>query len=658
MKKALLIMSLMIVFLLTGCKDTEDPATTEQEKIAEYESSWGFDFLDEVPQAQRADAHPVADAFDGGDGSPENPYQIADADQLALLAQCINDPPESYDGAHYRDASYVLTADIVWNDTSDVDAWLEDAPAYAWEPIGMYEPFSGNFDGGGHSISGLYIVSAWQPGTTDVGNEPTFGLFGQLYGSTDQSCSVRNVNVTDSVYRIYNVAYEIGGIAGKASNTVIENCTFDGVMLCRGGNDAGGIVASTRNTEIRKCTFSGTLQGEAKVYTMAGIAADATGVTIEQCINKGTIVPSEDSNIGGIVAELMDATEFVSDKAEGDMTWTLEGHDVQKLTSVIDCTNYADLPYGGGIVGHLAAMRSNVAISGCINEGNIGSKGDSVSSAGGIVGSLSCYGDNPDINPGFLSYVEIQNCSNNGAIGGAEGSNLGGILGSVRSQDGATLTLSNCSNTGNVSGTEQLGGILGNLAMYSTSTVALDGCQNNADILGAEGGIGGLVGSACFVGNSTGRNFSCVGGSNTGAVSGSGYGVGGILGTSLEQKGTEGEIFQINGCTNSGVVTCVLPGIVGGVVGYLPGGGEELAVINCINSGRIFVSTPDGWTWSEVKPAYFAFAGGVAGAVQDTAQIDNCASTETPETEEENMSYILIGDQVGQRFDEDPVLGF
>lgn len=658
MKKALLIMSLMIVFLLTGCKDAEDPATTEQEKIAEYESSWGFDFLDEVPQAQRADAHPVADAFDGGDGSPENPYQIADADQLALLAQCINDPSENYDGAHYRDASYVLTADIVWNDTSDVDAWLEDAPAYAWEPIGMYEPFSGNFDGDGHSISGLYIVSAWQPGTTDGGNEPTFGLFGQLYGLTDQSCSVRNVNVTDSVYRIYNVAYEIGGIAGKASNTVIENCTFDGVMLCRGGNDAGGIVASTRNTEIRKCTFSGTLQGEAKVYTMAGIAADATGVTIEQCINKGTIVPSEDSNIGGIVAELIDATEFVSDKAEGDMSWTLEGHDVRKLTSVVDCTNYADLPYGGGIVGHLAAMRSDVEITGCVNEGDIGSDEDSVSIAGGIVGRLTCYGDDPETRPGFLSHVEFRNCSNSGAICAAAGSGFAGILGSAYSQEGATLILSNCTNSGVVSGTGQLGGILGNLAIYSTSTVALDGCQNDADIIGAEGGIGGLVGSACFVGSSTGRNFSCVGGSNTGVVSGSGYGVGGILGTSLEQQGAEGEEFLLVDCTNSGVVTCSLPGIAGGIVGYLPGGDEELEVTNCANSGKIFISTPDGWTWSDANPAYYAFAGGVAGAVQDTARIEGCVSTETPETEKENMPYILLGEQVGQRFNEDPILGF
>lgn len=351
MKKSLLIMSLAIMFLLSGCKDVKDPLATEQEKIAEYEASWGFDFLDEVPHAQRADAHPVADAFDGGNGSPEDPYQIADADQLALLAQCINDPPENYDEAkHYRNASYVLTADIVWNDTNDLNAWLEEAPAYVWEPIGIYEPFSGNFDGDGHSISGLYIASVWRPGTTDAGSEPVFGLFGKVhgsYGEDGQMCAVRNVNVTDSVYRVYNVAYEIGGIAGDASNAVVENCAFDGVILCRGGNDAGGIVALARDTEIRDCTFSGTLQGEGKVYAMAGITADATGVTIERCVNEGTILPTEDSSIGGIVAELLDATEFVSDKDEGDMSFTLVGHDVRKLTSVTDCINFANLPYGG-----------------------------------------------------------------------------------------------------------------------------------------------------------------------------------------------------------------------------------------------------------------------------------------------------------------------
>lgn len=47
----------------------------------------------------------VAEAYAGGDGTPENPYQIATSQQLALLAQQTNDGTGG-------DACYVLTANI------------------------------------------------------------------------------------------------------------------------------------------------------------------------------------------------------------------------------------------------------------------------------------------------------------------------------------------------------------------------------------------------------------------------------------------------------------------------------------------------------------------------------------------------------------------
>ena len=51
----------------------------------------------------------VAEAYDGGDGTPENPYQIATAEQLALLAQQTDDGTGG-------DACYVLTNDICLNE--------------------------------------------------------------------------------------------------------------------------------------------------------------------------------------------------------------------------------------------------------------------------------------------------------------------------------------------------------------------------------------------------------------------------------------------------------------------------------------------------------------------------------------------------------------
>ena len=38
----------------------------------------------------------VAEAYAGGDGTPENPYQIATAEQLAMLAQQTNNGTGGY----------------------------------------------------------------------------------------------------------------------------------------------------------------------------------------------------------------------------------------------------------------------------------------------------------------------------------------------------------------------------------------------------------------------------------------------------------------------------------------------------------------------------------------------------------------------------------
>ena len=64
----------------------------------------------------------IAEAYAGGDGTPENPYQIATAEQLALLAQQTNDGTGG-------NAYYVLTDNICLNENSDVNPVL-------WTPIG------------------------------------------------------------------------------------------------------------------------------------------------------------------------------------------------------------------------------------------------------------------------------------------------------------------------------------------------------------------------------------------------------------------------------------------------------------------------------------------------------------------------------------------
>lgn len=88
----------------------------------------------------------VATAFAGGTGTAEDPYQIANGAQLALMAETFE-----------KGAYYILVDDIMLNDVYNFEAWGTGAlrPLNPWTPI---EGFNANFDGKGKTIYGLYGI--------------------------------------------------------------------------------------------------------------------------------------------------------------------------------------------------------------------------------------------------------------------------------------------------------------------------------------------------------------------------------------------------------------------------------------------------------------------------------------------------------------------
>lgn len=75
-----------------------------------------------------------------GEGTASSPYQIGTAEDLQYLAAFVND---TYMNAKYGNAYYIQTADI-------------DMSGITWTPIGTENnPFSGNYNGGYCSITGL-----------------------------------------------------------------------------------------------------------------------------------------------------------------------------------------------------------------------------------------------------------------------------------------------------------------------------------------------------------------------------------------------------------------------------------------------------------------------------------------------------------------------
>ena len=228
-----------------------------------------------------------------GSGTKDDPYQISTAAQLKRFRNIVN-------GTGGQNACAVLTNDIVLNDgTFDANGTYTPGSSNTapeeWTPIGKYTdggnnntPYTGTFDGQGHTIKGLYVNSA---------SDDYVGLFGCLEGA-----AVRNLTVDGYVQGCDTV----GGIAGRASNAAIENCSNHCSVFGGSGSIIGGIAGfNIDGAKIIDCYNVGTIRDSDVAEARGGIVGYNKG-TISNCYNVGTISGSVN---GGEIVGVNSGTE-------------------------------------------------------------------------------------------------------------------------------------------------------------------------------------------------------------------------------------------------------------------------------------------------------------------------------------------------------------
>ena len=201
------------------------------------------------------DAYASADdaLFNGGDGSEENPYQIATAEQLMNMSQVYS-----------KDCHFILVCDIALSGNS--------------VPIGSSfgNAFSGVFDGGYRSITNFKCT------------EEEAGLFYDIASNA----VVKNLHVQVDI----DGRTCAGGIAVSNHGT-IQNCTVGGDVTVSGGHDmcVGGI-AGHNSGAIDRCTNEAYVHSTAseKVY-IGGIAGLDDGGRYTDCFNTGKVELKEGS---------------------------------------------------------------------------------------------------------------------------------------------------------------------------------------------------------------------------------------------------------------------------------------------------------------------------------------------------------------------------
>jgi hypothetical protein len=308
--------------------------------------------------------------YSGGTGEPNNPYQIATADDLITLGETAED----------YNMCFILTADI------DLDPNLPgrkvfDKAVIAPDADNAKEQFQGTsftglFDGNGHYISNLTIKG-----------RSYLGLFGQLgISKISRHKQIYNLGVVD--VNIIGSGSYIGGLVGSngpvnGPSGVVTSCYSIGSVS--GIAHIGGLVGDNNQFGlIINCYSKGKFRGNFFVGGLVGYNYS----DITSCFSTGIV--SSEYMTGGLVGENYYGT-------------------------ITQCYSYGPVDgnnYVGGLIG---SNNGNITL--CYSNGTVSGK----ENVGGLVG------ENYSFHMYYHDTRTVKQCYSTGTVSGEN--NVGGLVG-------------------------------------------------------------------------------------------------------------------------------------------------------------------------------------------------------------------------------------
>jgi filamentous hemagglutinin family protein len=294
--------------------------------------------------------------------------------------------------------NYALGSNI---DASATSGWNSGA---GFNPIGNSSaPFSGRFDGLGHTISNLTIN---RPTTDNVG----------LFGYTDWYSVIKNVGLIGGSI---DGQYSVGGLTGhNVGSTISNSYTTNNVS---GLGDVGGLVGSDWwSGEISNSYATGNVtgRGNASAYDrIGGVVGYIHFGTVSNSYATGSVTGTGDS-VGGLVGNNSYST-INNSYATGNVTgrFGVGGLIGADFGTVSNSYATGSVTGSGNWIGGLAGYRRGGSISNSYATGNVIGTGG-VSGAGSDIGGLVGQNDNGTISNSYA----------NGSVSGT-GSDIGGLVG-------------------------------------------------------------------------------------------------------------------------------------------------------------------------------------------------------------------------------------
>jgi LPXTG-motif cell wall-anchored protein len=363
-------------------------------------------------------------------------YTISTAEQLAGLAVLVNTGAAESGGApaDFSGMTITLGDDI-------------DLAGYDWTPIGTFvwaslvdlHPFSGTFDGNGHTISNMTVSDITKIGAGLFGYTTSAliedlgvvnctvagqGVAGGLAGLADENTSIHDCYTTGTVMVVYTEGADgyngemAGGLVGNygQSLSTIDGCHSSANV---GGDSLiGGLVGYSSAAHIMNSYATGDVMGDCEAFDLGGFIGGCDQSVIEHCYATGSVTAGGD--VGGFVGLAYsngDNNQIINCYATGGVTST-----------------YTDLDTGdeygwcaGGFIGYI----ESTDIYNCYSAGHVGyTAADEAYYIGGFVGD-------------FEGYSSFTDCFVDTQAAGREAEGNGGDGTSVPNEDITGLTTAN-----------------------------------------------------------------------------------------------------------------------------------------------------------------------------------------------------------------------
>ena len=272
---SLTLAGVMTAGLFTGCPWQQGGAASSASSSSSSSSSRPHydssdDDSDSDTSSSSSSSEPETDIPEGGYKVVEGTYHVYNADGLKAWAAEAGTEPST-------------------NCTLEADITLTGE----WTPVGNFntdKPYTGTFDGQGHTIEGLHVALDKDDSSTDAG----------LFAYIKDGC-VKNLRLEAPSIS----GYLAGGIAAVIDRGEITGCTVTNATIEAGGMTAGGIAGTVMaNSTIEGCVVSGSTISGGEYIPAGGLVGTVQGVNnkfVACCVVKGTITANPCGGMFGCI---------------------------------------------------------------------------------------------------------------------------------------------------------------------------------------------------------------------------------------------------------------------------------------------------------------------------------------------------------------------